>query len=143
MIDKRAVIDSSAKIASDVTIGPYSVIGANVEIDAGTWIGPNVVIDGRTRIGKANKIFQFAAIGTDPQDLKYAGEDTVLEIGDRNVFREFCTVHRGTVEDKGITKISNDNLFMNYVHIAHDSHVANHTIFSNNASLAGPVHVEV
>lgn len=142
MIDKTAIIDPSAKIASNVHIGPYSVIGPDVEIGEGTWIGPHVVIQGPTKIGRDNKIFQFSSIGEVPQDLKYKGEKTILEIGDRNSIREFCTIHRGTVQDKGTTKIGNDNLFMNYVHIAHDCVVGNHTIFANNASLAGHVTVE-
>lgn len=139
MIDKTAVIDSSAKIANNVHIGAYSVIGPDVEIGEGTWIGPHVVIQGPTKIGKENKIFQFSSIGEIPQDLKFRGERTYLEIGDRNIIREFCTLNRGTVQDKSLTKIGNDNLLMAYVHIAHDCVVGNHTIFANNASLAGHV----
>lgn len=142
MIDKTAIIDSSAKIAKNVHIGPFSVIGPDVEIGEGTWIGPHVVINGPTRIGRDNKIFQFSSIGESPQDLKFKGETTYLEIGDRNVIREFCTFNRGTAQDKSTTKIGNDNLFMAYVHIAHDCEVGNHTIFANNASLAGHVKVE-
>lgn len=142
MIDKTAIIDPSAKIASNVRIGPYSVIGQDVEIGAGTWIGPHVVIQGPARIGCENKIFQFSSVGEMPQDLKFKGEKTYLEMGDRNVIREFCTIHRGTVQDKSITKIGNDNLFMAYVHIAHDCEIGNHTIFSNNASLAGHAIIE-
>jgi len=142
MIDSRAIIDSTAKIGKDVTIGPFSVIGANVEIGDGSWVGSNAVIKGRTKIGKENKIFQFASIGEDPQDQKYKGEDTGLEIGDRNIFREFTTINRGTVQDIGTTRIGNDNLFMAYVHIAHDCVIGNHTIFANNASLAGHVHID-
>lgn len=142
MIDKTAIVDSSAKIASNVHIGPYSVIGPHVEIGEGTWIGPHVVIQGPTRIGCYNKFFQFSSIGEMPQDLKYQGEETYLEIGDRNIVREFCTLNRGTAQDKSITRIGNDNLFMAYVHIAHDCEVGNHTIFANNASLAGHVRVE-
>lgn len=141
MIDKTAVIDPSAKIASNVHIGPYSVIGPDVEIGEGTWIGPHVVIQGPTRIGRDNKIFQFASLGEMPQDLKFNGERTFLEMGDRNVVREFCTFNRGTIQDKGITKIGSDNLFMAYVHIAHDCQIGNHVVFSNNASLAGHVTV--
>ncbi len=142
VIDKTAVIDPSAKIAKNVVIGPYSVIGPDVEIGEGTWIGPHVVITGPTRIGRDNKIFQFSSIGEMPQDLKYCGEKTWLEIGDRNQIREFCTFNRGTVQDKSYTRIGNDNLFMAYVHIAHDCEIGNHTIFANNASLAGHVQVE-
>ena len=142
MIDKTAIIDPSAKIAKGVSIGPYSIIGPDVEIGEGTWIGPHVVVKGPTKIGRDNKIYQFASIGEDPQDLKYKGEKTLLEIGDRNVIREFCTLNRGTVQDKGVTRIGNDNLFMSYVHIAHDCVVGNATVFANNASLAGHVSVE-
>lgn len=141
-IHETAIIDPSAKIASDVTVGPYSVIGPNVEIGAGTWIGPHVVIKGPTKIGKNNKIHQFSSLGEAPQDLKYRGEDTLLEIGDNNVIREFCTFNRGTVQDKSLTKIGSHNLFMAYVHVAHDCFIGNHCIFANNASLAGHVTVE-
>lgn len=142
MIDKTAIIDPSAKIANNVHIGPYSVIGPEVEIGEGTWIGPHVVIQGPTRIGRDNKIFQFSSIGERPQDLKFNGEKTWLEIGDRNVIREFCTLNRGTAQDKSLTRIGNDNLFMAYVHVAHDCIVGNHTVFANNASLAGHVSVD-
>lgn len=142
MIHPTAIIDSSARIAANVEIGPYSIIGPEVEIGEGTWIGPHVVIKGPTKIGKENKIFQFASIGEDPQDLKFKGEKTYLEIGDSNTFREFCTINRGTAQDKSYTRIGSHNLFMSYVHIAHDCIVGNHTIFANNASLAGHVIVE-
>lgn len=142
MIHPTAIIDPLARIAANVHIGPYSVIGANVEIGEGTWIGPHVVIQGPTKIGKENKIFQFASLGEVPQDLKFLGEVTYLEIGDRNTIRECCTFNRGTIQDKGITRIGHDNLFMAYVHIAHDCVVGNGTIFANNASLAGHVTVE-
>lgn len=142
MIDKTAIIDPSAKIAANVHIGPYSVIGADVEIGEGTWIGPHVVIRGPTMIGRDNKIYQFASLGEDSQDKKFNGEQrTHLVIGDRNVIREFCTFNRGT-HDGASTKIGNDNLFMAYVHIAHDCVIGHHTIFANNASLAGHVTVE-
>lgn len=142
MIHPTAIIDPSARIAANVEIGPWTMIGANVEIDEGTWIGPHVVIQGPTRIGKENKIFQFASVGDVPQDKKYRGENTFLEIGDRNVIREFCTINRGTVQDKSRTCIGHDNLLMAYVHIAHDCVVGNHTVFANAASLAGHVVVE-
>lgn len=142
MIDKTAIVDASAKIGKDVHIGPYSVIGPDVEIGDSTWIGPHVVIQGPTKIGRENKIFQFSSIGEMPQDLKFKGEETYLEIGDRNIIREFCTVNRGTAQDKSYTRVGNDNLFMAYVHIAHDCIVGNATIFANNASLAGHVTVE-
>ncbi|MBN1684027.1 MAG: acyl-ACP--UDP-N-acetylglucosamine O-acyltransferase [Gammaproteobacteria bacterium] len=141
MIDKKAIIDPKAKIDENVTIEPYAVIGADVEIASGTWIGSHAVIKGPSRIGRDNKIFQFASIGEIPQDLKFQGEKTYLEIGERNTFREFCTINRGTVQDHGITKIGHNNLFMNYVHVAHDCVIGNDTIFANNASLAGHVHV--
>jgi UDP-N-acetylglucosamine acyltransferase len=142
LIDERAVIDSTAKIASDVTIGPYTVIGPDVEIGAGTWIGPHVVINGPTVIGADNRIFQFASIGDAPQDKKYRDEPTRLEIGDRNVIREYCTINRGTTQDEGVTRVGHDNWIMAYVHIAHDCQIASNTIFANNASLAGHVRVE-
>ena len=139
MIDPRAIIDPGAKIAAGVTVGPYSIIGPEVEIAEGCEIGSHVVIKGPTRIGRENRFYQFASIGEVPQDKKYRGEDTVLEIGDRNVVREFVTMHRGTVQGGGLTRLGNDNLIMANVHIAHDCIVGNHTIFANNASLAGHV----
>lgn len=142
MIHQTAIIDKSANLADDVTVGPYSIIGANVDIDAGTSIGPHVVINGPTSIGKNNRIFQFASIGEEPQDKKYRGEPTRLEIGDDNVIREYCTISRGTVQDEGITRVANDNWIMAYVHIAHDCQIGSHTIFANSASLAGHVTVE-
>jgi UDP-N-acetylglucosamine acyltransferase len=142
MINKNAVIDSSAIIAKNVEIGPYTVIGANVEIGEGTKIASHAVITGRTKIGCNNKIFQFASIGADPQDLKYKGEDTLLEIGNNNVFREFCTVNRGTEQGGGVTRIGDNNLFMAYVHIAHDCILGNNIVLSNNTSFAGHVIVD-
>lgn len=141
MIDPRAIVDPGAHLAEDVTVGPYTIIGPDVEIGAGTWIGPHVVIKGPTRIGRDNKIYQFASIGEGPQDKKYAGEPTRLEIGDRNVIREYATLNRGTVQGGGVTRVGNDNLIMAYVHIAHDCQVGNGTIFANAASLAGHVTV--
>lgn len=142
MIHSTAIIDPTARIAANVQIGPWTVIGANVEIGEGTWIGPHVVIQGPTKIGKDNKIFQFSSIGEIPQDKKYRGEETFLEIGDRNTIREFCTFNRGTAQDNSITRVGNDNLFMAYVHIAHDCIVGNSNIFANNASLAGHVIID-
>mgnify|MGYP000576571875 CR=1 FL=1 len=130
-IHASAVIDGKAELASDVEVGPYSIIGPNVQIDSGTKIGPHVVVSGHTSIGKNNQIFQFSSLGAAPQDKKYNGEPTLLEIGDNNTIREFCTFNRGTVQDKGTTKIGNDNWIMAYVHIAHDCQIGNHTIFSN------------
>ena len=141
MIDPRAVISGDAELAPDVTVGPYSIIGAQVQIGARTVVGPHVVINGPTRIGADNRIFQFASIGDAPQDKKYAGEPTQLIIGDRNVFRESCTMNRGTTHDKGVTRIGNDNLFMAYVHVAHDCVIGDNTVFANCAALGG--HVEV
>ncbi|MFZ1324428.1 MAG: acyl-ACP--UDP-N-acetylglucosamine O-acyltransferase [Candidatus Contendobacter sp.] len=142
MIDARAVIDPTARLAADVTVGPFSVIGPQVEIEAGTWIGPHVVIQGPTRIGRDNRIFQFASLGEMPQDKKYGGEPTRLEIGDRNTIREFVTINRGTTQDTGLTRLGDDNWIMAYVHIAHDCWVGDRTIFANGASLAGHVHME-
>ena len=141
MIHSQAVIHPDAKIGDNVTIGPFSYIGADVIIGDDTWISSNVVIKGPTTIGKGNKFFQFASIGEECQDKKYAGEPTRLEIGDNNVFRECCTVHRGTVQDQGLTKIGSHNLFMAYTHVAHDCMVGDHVIMANNASIAGHVQV--
>jgi UDP-N-acetylglucosamine acyltransferase len=141
MIDARAVVSPQAQIASDVEIGPFSVIGADVVIGPGTWIGPHAVIEGPTRIGSNNKIFQFASLGSAPQDKKYNGEPTRLEIGDRNVFRESVTVNRGTTHDQGVTRIGNDNLLMAYSHVAHDCHLGNQIVMANCATLGG--HVEM
>jgi len=142
MIHPQALIDPSAKISANVEIGPFSVIGPEVTIGEGTWIGPHVVINGPTRIGQNNRIYQFSSLGEIAQDLKYAGERAALEIGDGNVFRECCTVSRGTSGGGGVTRIGHDNFFMAYVHVAHDCQVANHTVFANCASLAGHVRVE-
>ncbi|MGH8172061.1 MAG: acyl-ACP--UDP-N-acetylglucosamine O-acyltransferase [Rhodanobacteraceae bacterium] len=139
MIHATAIIDPAARIDADVSIGPYSVIGANVEIGAGTTIGPHVVVEGTTRIGRDNRIFQFASIGAIPQDKKFGGEHSELFIGDRNLIREFVTINRGTGDGGGATRIGDDNWIMAYVHVAHDCHIGNHTIFSNNATLAGHV----
>jgi UDP-N-acetylglucosamine acyltransferase len=140
-IDPRAVIDPSAKLADDVEVGAFTVIGANVEIGPGCWIGPHAVIQGPTRIGARNRVFQFASLGDAPQDKKYKGEPTRLEVGDDNVFREFVTVNRGTTHDKGITRIGSDNLFMAYSHVAHDCRVGSHCVLANVATLGG--HVEL
>ncbi len=142
LIDEKAIIDINTEIAEDVRIGPFSVIGADVHIDAGTIIGPHVVIKGPISIGKENRIYQFASIGEDPQDRKYANEVTRLEIGDRNTIREYCTMHRGTKQDQGVTRIGNDNLFMAYTHVAHDCVIGNNVIMANGASLAGHVHLD-
>lgn len=141
-IHPTAIVDPQARLAADVTIGPYSIIGADVEIGAATRIGPHVVIGMHTRIGARNMIYQFCSIGEAPQDKKYNGEPTRLEIGDDNIIREFCTLNRGTVQDAGVTRIGDHNWIMAYVHVAHDCRVGNHTIFANNAQLAGHVHVD-
>jgi UDP-N-acetylglucosamine acyltransferase len=141
MIHPTAIIDPGARLADDVSVGAYTVIGAGVEIDAGTVIGPHVVIEGPTRIGRDNRISQFASLGGDPQDKKFEGERAELVIGDRNVIREFTTLNRGTGGGGGVTRIGSDNWLLAYVHVAHDCQIGNHTVFSNNASLAG--HVEI
>jgi UDP-N-acetylglucosamine acyltransferase len=142
VIDPRALVDPGAELAPDVEVGPYTVIGPEVVIGADTRIGPHAVIKGPTRIGAGNRIFQFASIGDDPQDKKYAGERTRLEIGNGNVFREFCTINRGTVQDAGITRIGDDNLFMAYTHVAHDCVIGSHVIMANCATLGGHVHLD-
>jgi UDP-N-acetylglucosamine acyltransferase len=139
LIHSTALVDESAKIATGVSIGPYSVIGSDVEIGEGTWIGPHVVIMGPTRIGRENRIFQFNSIGDISQDKKYQGEASSLEIGDRNTIREYCTFNRGTKHGGGVTRVGSDNWIMAYVHIAHDCQVGNDIIMANNATLAGHV----
>jgi UDP-N-acetylglucosamine acyltransferase len=141
VIDRQAVVSPRAELAADVAVGPFSVIGAQVRIGPGTIVGPHVVINGPTTIGADNRIHPFASIGDAPQDKKYRGEPTRLEIGDRNVFRESCTVNRGTTHDKGVTVIGDDNLFMAYSHVAHDCLIGSNTVFANCASLGG--HVEI
>ena len=141
MIDARAIVSPDAQLAPDATVGPFSVIGPQVRIGARTVIGPHAVINGPTTIGADNRIFQFASIGDAPQDKKYRGEPTQLVIGDRNVFRESCTINRGTTHDKGVTHIGDDNLFMAYSHVAHDCVIGNNTVFANSVALGG--HVEV
>lgn len=141
-IHPTAIVETGAELAPDVEVGPYAVIGPHVEIGAGTRIGAHTVIAGHTRIGRENQIFQFASIGGAPQDKKYAGEPTRLEIGDRNTIREFCTFNLGTVQDAGATRLGNDNWMMAYVHLAHDCQIGNNTIFANNSQLAGHVHVD-
>ncbi len=139
LIHPTAVIEPGAELGSDVKIGAYSVVGANVKIDNGTVVAPHVFIDGHTSIGKNNKIFSYTAIGGEPQSVSYKDEPTKTVIGDNNVFRENITVNRGTVIDEGITSIGDNNLFMAYVHIAHDCRLGSNLLFSNNASLAGHV----
>jgi UDP-N-acetylglucosamine acyltransferase len=141
VIDGRAVVSSEARLAADVTVGPFTVIGPGVEIGPRCIIGPHAVINGPTVLGADNHVFQFASIGDAPQDKKYRGEPTRLRVGERNVFREFCTVNRGTTHDKGVTSIGDDNLLMACAHVAHDCVVGNHTVFANGAVLGG--HVEI
>ena len=141
MIHPSAIVHRSARLAPDVEVGPYSVIGEHVEVGAGSFIGSHVVLDGHTRIGRRNTIWHFVSIGAPPQDKKYKGEPTGVEIGDRNTFREFCTINRGTVQDAGVTRIGNDNWIMAYVHFAHDCQIGNNTIFANLSQIAGHVSV--
>lgn len=141
MIHEQAIIEAGAVIGKNVKIGPWTYVGSDVVIGDDCEISSNVVINGPTTIGKGNRIFQFSSIGEECQDLKYDGEPTQLIIGDNNTFRECTTIHRGTVQDEGITKIGNNNLFMAYTHVAHDCVVGNNCIMANNASIAGHVHV--
>jgi UDP-N-acetylglucosamine acyltransferase len=141
VIDPHALVSPRAELAPDVRVGPFTVIGPDVQIGPGTVIGPHAVINGPTSIGADNRIFQFASIGEAPQDKKYKGEPTRLEVGDRNVFRENCTINRGTAHGTGLTRIGHDNLFMAYSHVAHDCVIGNNTILANCAALAG--HVEI
>ena len=141
MIHESAVISGRARVHEDVSIGPYSIVGADVEIGPGTQIESHVVLKGPCVIGRDNHIFQFASLGDGPQDKKYAGEPTQLVIGDRNTIREYCSINRGTVQDEGITRLGSDNWIMAYSHIAHDCVVGNHTVFANNTTLAGHVHI--
>jgi len=141
LIDARAIVDPGAAIAHGVEVGPFAVIGAGVEIGAGSWIGSHAVVKGPTTLGRDTRVFQFASIGDAPQDRKYAGEPTRLVVGDRTVFREFCSINRGTVGGRGETRIGDDCLFMAYSHVAHDCIVGSHCIMSNCTALAG--HVEL
>jgi UDP-N-acetylglucosamine acyltransferase len=141
MIHPSAIVEPGARLAADVTVGAYTLIGPQVEVGAGTAIGPHVVIEGRVRIGRGNRISQFASIGGPPQDKKYAGEDTAVEIGDQNVIREYVTINRGTIGDAQVTRVGNDNWIMAYVHFAHDCQIGSHTIFANACELAGHVQV--
>lgn len=142
LVHATAIVSPDAALAEGVEVGPYSVIGAGVTIGRGTRIGPHVVIEGEARIGEGNRIFQFASVGADPQDKKYRGEPSRLEIGDRNVIRECVTIHRGTVQDQGLTRIGDDNLLMAYVHVAHDCVIGSNCVLANNATLGGHVHLD-
>ncbi|MCU0766195.1 MAG: acyl-ACP--UDP-N-acetylglucosamine O-acyltransferase [Gammaproteobacteria bacterium] len=141
MIDPRAAIAAGAELDEGVSVGPFAVIGDGVQVGAGTWVGPHAVIQGPTVLGRDNRIFQFASVGEAPQDKKYGGEPTRLEIGDRNVIRECATVHRGTVQDAGVTRVGSDNLLMAYTHVAHDCTIGDHVILANAASLGGHITV--
>ncbi len=141
MIHPSAIVHPGASLGANISIGAYSIIGEQVEIGSDTHVGPHVVIEGRTRLGRNNRIFQFCSLGAVPQDKKYAGEATRLEIGDGNTIREFCTLNCGTAQDAGVTRVGDDNWIMAYVHLAHDCQIGSHTIFANNAQLAGHVHV--
>ncbi len=140
-IHPTAIIHDGAQLAAEVEVGPYSIVGPAVELGEGTWIGAHVVLDGRARIGRRNRIFHFASIGAPPQDKKYAGEDTAVEIGDGNVIREYVTINRGTALDAGVTRVGSDNWIMAYVHFAHDCQIGSHSIFANACQLAGHVTV--
>jgi len=142
LIDPSAKIDPSAELADDVSVGPWSIVGPNVTIGEGTVVGSHVIIRCNTVIGSNNRFFQFASVGEDPSDKKYQGEETYLNIGDNNVFREGVTLHRGTAFDGGVTRIGNDNLMMPYVHIAHDCLIGNDTVFANNVGITGHVQVD-
>lgn len=141
LIHPTAMVHEGAQLHPSVTVGAYTIIGEHVRIGEGTRVGPHCVIEGHTTIGADNHIFQFASLGAQPQDKKYAGEPTQLVIGDRNTIREFCTFNTGTVQDEGMTRVGDDNWIMAYVHIAHDCVVGNRVILANNATLAGHVRV--
>jgi len=140
-IHPTALVDAGARIADDVVIGPYSIVGPDVSLGPGTRIGPHAVITGRTSIGARNRIFQFASVGEIPQDRKYGGEPTSTTLGDDNVVREFVSIHAGTAQDRGTTTIGNGNLFLAYTHVAHDCVIGDNTTWSNNAQVAGHVQV--
>jgi UDP-N-acetylglucosamine acyltransferase len=140
-VHPSAIVDPKAQLGRGVQVGAYSIIGPQVEIGEDTWVGPHVVLDGHTRIGKRNRIFQFASLGAPPQDKKYKGEPTRVEIGDDNTIREYVTVNRGTTQDAGVTRVGSDNWIMAYVHFAHDCQIGSHTIFANACELAGHVTV--
>jgi UDP-N-acetylglucosamine acyltransferase len=140
-IHPSAIVDKRAQLGSNVTVGPYTIIDGDVQIADGTTIGAHNVITGHTKIGRENRIFHFCSLGEANQDKKYQGEPTRLEIGERNVIREYCSLNRGTVQDQGVTRIGNDNWIMAYVHIAHDCRIGDNTVFANNATLAGHVQI--
>ena len=141
LVHPTAIVHADAKLGANVAIGAYSIIGAQVEIGDGTTIGSHTVVEGPTRIGCDNRIGTFNALGGPPQDKKYAGEPTWLEIGDRNTIREYCSLNRGTGKEGGVTRIGSDNWIMAYVHVAHDCHIGDNTVLANNSQLAGHVHI--
>jgi len=141
LIHPTALVDPGAELASDVRVGPYAIVGPNVEIGSGTVVGPHCIIDGHTTIGKNNNFYRFCSIGGMPQDKKYQGEPTRLEIGDGNMVREYVTINTGTAQDVGVTRVGNDNWIMAYVHIAHDCQIGNQTVIANSVQLAGHIHI--
>ena len=141
MIHPTAIIHPGATLGANVSVGAYSLVGEHVEVGDNTWIGPHVILEGHLRVGRDNRIFQFSSLGGEPQDMKYRGEPTRVEIGDRNTIREYCTINAGTVQDAGVTRLGNDNWIMGYVHIAHDCQVGSNTILASNAQIAGHCHV--
>ena len=141
-IHSTAIVSKSAEIAEDVQVGPYSVIGPNVKIGSGTWIGPHVVVEGYTTLGSKNRLFQFSPVGSAPQDFKYKGEPTLLNIGNSNIIREYVTIQPGTIQAEGKTVVGNGNLFMASSHVGHDSVVGNGNVFANNVALAGHVNIQ-
>lgn len=142
LIHPTAIVDPKAQLADDVRIGPYSIIGENVSIGSGSVVGAHCIVDGYTQIGKNNTLYRFCSIGGNPQDKKYDGEPTRLEIGDGNTIREYVTINTGTVQDVGTTRLGNDNWIMAYVHIAHDCQIGNHTVIANAVQLAGHIHID-
>lgn len=141
MIHPTAIVAPSARLGTNVKVGPYAMVGAAVTIGDGTEVGAHALIEGLTTIGRDNRIFAFCSIGSNPQDKKYAGEATRLEIGDRNTIREYCSVNTGTAQDRGVTRLGNDNWIMAYTHIAHDCQIGDQTILANGTQLAGHVHI--
>jgi len=142
LIHPTAIVAPEARIAGDVSIGPYSIVGPDVCIGEGTQVGPHCIIDGHTTIGRNNHFYRFCSIGGMPQDKKYGGEPTRLEIGDGNMVREYVTINTGTAQDVGVTRVGDDNWIMAYVHIAHDCQVASHTVIANSVQLAGHIHID-
>lgn len=141
LIHPTALVDTGAELAADVRVGPYAIVGPNVRIDSGTVVGPHCIVDGHTTIGKNNNFYRFCSIGGMPQDKKYRGEPTRLEIGDGNMVREYVTINTGTAQDVGVTRVGDDNWIMAYVHIAHDCQIGSHTVIANSVQLAGHIHI--